>query len=284
MPKRGRNIMKSIVTTKRKGIEHFEKMKPALFQSWLQTVKEEAGGILSGYKTVMKVDGLSARFGKDEDGNVFFEGARTGPIFDDRSFSNFVLKKNFFAPQHVLQRAYHYDDMLRVFKTRRFMRVVPPGAKVICEVLYSPLATIYPDGMVFVHVKYDKTKLGSLMTILPYGVIDAYTGEPHELEVTILDDLYNESTFEIMLSSPNLKMNEIDINYFIDLSSSKDIEKVKKDLAQFLLAHDGIEGKYRLGNEIEGIVIHIDKPYKITTNEFREELKNGKFARENNIR
>lgn len=286
----------SVVSSRRQGIEHLENMKPVEFVSWLKSVEKEASGVLKNYKTVMKVDGLGARFGKDERGNIFFEGSRTGPIFTDGAFSEYAKNKG--SHPDVIARAQHYDDMLRVFKTASFMSSLPNNTKVYCEIFYNPIAEEQEDGIVFVTVKYDKNKLGSLMTILPYSIMEATSGDPHPEQETILKNLYSKSSKEIKIVSPNLSMSTIDINAFIDpvktierleiLTSRKSVDKeekmrlislinqVKKDLAKYLLNHPNIEGKFNLGPEIEGIVLHVnDRPFKITTDKFRDAHKKG---------
>jgi hypothetical protein len=284
-------IAESVATTTRQGITHLQDMKPEEFVSWIKSVKA-AGGVLSNYKTVMKIDGLGARFGRDSSGKIFFEGSRTGPIFDSGAFSAHAIAKG--ASDEIVLRAKHYDDMLELFKTADFMKAVPNDTKVVCEIFYNPMAKEEEDGITFVTVKYDKTKLGSLMSIMPYTVLQASTGLEHPDKKKILDDLYKKSNEKIKIIDPNLKMGSIDISGIINtvatiedgaleiLKSRKAIDrdakqnildiiqKAKNDLASYLLAHPGIEDKFKLGQNIEGIVIHVnDKPFKITTDEFK---------------
>jgi hypothetical protein len=284
-------IEEQVAPTTRQGITHLQDMKPEEFISWIKEVKA-AGGILSNYKVVMKIDGLGARFGKAKDGRPFFEGSRTGPIFDSGAFSAYALAKG--ASEEILLRAKHYDDMLEIIKNAEFMKVIPNDTKIVCEIFYNPMAHEDEDGITFVTVKYDKSKLGKLMSIMPYTVLQASTGLEHPQKQEILNALYKQSNDEIRIIDPNLKMHSIDINGIIDTVHTLDddalrilksrkasdreakqnilaiIQKAKDELAKYLLAHPGIEGKFKLGPNIEGIVIHINnKPFKITTDEFK---------------
>jgi len=290
-----------VVETRRQNMVHFQDMKPVEFINFLREIKSVMGGKLKDLKTVMKVDGLGYRFGRDRHGNIFVEGSRTGPIFDDKAFSNYA-KANSIDPD-VIARAEHYDDILTLFKNQSFMRSVPDDRKVVCEIFYNPMAAESETGITFVTVEYDKNKLGKLMTILPYGVYVASTGEPADDSSIIIRDLISQSNSDIKIINPQLKMGTIDINAFIDpilslgpnainvLISRKAVDKsakeailgvinkVKDELADYLLNHPEIVGKYNLGPNIEGIVLHIrGKVYKITTPEFKSNIAAKKAA------
>jgi len=285
-----------VSSSKRVGIEHFQKMKPEEFLNWLKTVKNDLGGIIKDVKTVGKIDGLGARFGKNKLGDIFFEGSRTGPIFDSGSFSLYATNKG--SSPEVIERSKHYDDMLEIIKQSKAVKSLPANVKVVCEIFYNPMAQDLKDGIVFVTVKYDKSKLGSLMTILPYEVIDSTTGEALKNSDEIVEALIKQSTDEIKIINPRLKMNSINIEGHLDILSSLQsdamdiiksrkhadreskakilaiIDAAKSQLADYILNSNAIEGKYNLGDEIEGIVLHLPHGiYKITTDKFKESKK-----------
>ena len=290
-------IDEQVSSTRRVGIQHLQQMDPIKFVEWLRDVKNETKGILKDIKCVAKIDGLGARFGKDSNGRPFFEGSRTGPIFDSGAFSAHARGKT--DDVEMITRATHYDDMLEIFKTADFMSALPNNTKVVCEIFYNPMAEETEKGIKFVTVNYDKNKLGSLMTIMPYTVLDASTGHDSPDKISILKELYKKSSTKIKIIDPNLKFNEIDIKIYADaasvysdeslaiLKSRKAVDKadkqnllnalqkIKDDLADYLLAHPGIEGKFKLGPEIEGVVLHLPDrasgtaPYKITTDAFK---------------
>lgn len=290
-------VEQEVKATTRTGISHLKDMKPDEFVAWMRQVKIENNGILKNIKCVSKIDGLGARFGKDLNGKPFFEGSRTGPIFDSGAFTAFARGKS--DDVELIARASHYDDMLEIFKTYQFMDVIPNNTKVACEIFYNPMAEETETGIKFVTVVYDKNKLGSLMTIMPYTILESSTGREHPNKDAILTDLYKESNSKIKIIDPNLKLTEIDITSYVDAASSYSdeslailksrkmtdkeakqnllnvIQKVKDDLSDYILQHPGIEGKFKLGPEIEGIVLHIPNKqnstsvYKITTDTFK---------------
>lgn len=296
--------LNEVSTTKRQGIQHLSDMDPVVFVNWLRSVKDQAFGFLKNIKAVSKLDGLGARFGKDKDGNVFFEGSRTGPVFDVGAFSAYARNRS--GDVEIITRATHYDDILSIFKKASFMSIVPTNVKIVCEIFYNPMAQYTKDGIIFVTIEYDKNRLGKLMTICPYSVLDATTGQIHPDSKAILSNLYRMSSSEIRILNPDLKFGQIEISGFIDkLSTISDktleiiksrnaadreqkqsllnlIQKVKDDLSDYILQHPGIEGKFMLGDNIEGIVLHLpDKeggisPYKIITKEFTDKHKKEK--------
>jgi hypothetical protein len=293
-------LTEDVATSRRQGITHLREMKPDQFIQWMKTVKTDLNGVLKNIKAVMKIDGLGARFGKDASGKPFFEGSRTGPVFDSGAFSAYARSKT--DDVEMIARAVHYDNMLEIFKNSDFMKVIPANTKIVCEVFYNPMAKESELGITFVTVQYDKKKLGSLMTIMPYSVLSADTGHTHPNQAEILKDLYSKSTDKIKIINPNLKFTEIDVTAFANavssipdnaltiLASRKQvdkpakqnllnlIQKIKDDLSEYLLHHPGIEGKFKLGPEIEGVVLHLPSkdgiaPYKITTSEFQKAHK-----------
>lgn len=245
--------------------------------------------------------GLGARFGKDLNGKPFFEGSRTGPVFDSGAFSAYARGKS--DDVEMISRAEHYDNMLEIVKSKSFMDAVPNNTKIVSEIFYNPMAQESDMGITFVTIQYDKRKLGSLMTIMPYTVLQADTGIEHPQKESILKALYAKSDDKIKIINPNLKFTEIDVSIFANAASAipddalsilksrkmvdkpakqnllNMIQKIKDDLADYLLDHPGIEGKFKLGPEIEGVVLHLpDKngtaPYKITTPEFKSSHAN----------
>lgn len=112
-------LQEAVVESRRQNMVHFQDMKPLEFIEFVRGIKSAMKGKLQNIKTVMKVDGLGARFGRDPEGRIFFEGSRTGPIFDDNAFSRHAISKGS-APE-IVARAAHYDDLLQVFKKGAFM-------------------------------------------------------------------------------------------------------------------------------------------------------------------
>lgn len=287
------------VKTVRKGIQHLADMDSVKFVLWAQKVKNELGGVLENITVRGKFDGAGGRFGKTSSGQVFFESSKSGPQTVSGAFSAYTRDKG--QPEEFVLRAIHYDTILEILKGADCTRVLPNDTKVVAEIFFNPMAEIKTDGLKFVTITYDKTRLGSLMTLVPYQVLVASTGETHPEEKSIIEDLLKTSNAEIKIHPADLRVKApIDITAIIDAVSvlnaeslrilksrkaadkesraliSALVQEVKDSLSDYLLAHPAIEGKFDLGPEIEGIVVHLDtdgagaQPYKVTTPEFQD--------------
>lgn len=283
----------SIIATKRQNMLHLQKMKDEEFIQFIRSVKDEMGGKLSNIKVSLKVDGAGARFGKDAEGKVFFEGSRTGPIYEPKSFSTHAKSKGYEG--EMLLRAEHYDDIFDIVTKSAFIKSLPNNTKVVCEMFYNPMGQMDDEGIKFVTVKYDKRKLGKVMTIVPFSVLVASTGQKHAYSSEIIQSLLKKSTDEIKFIDPSLVTSgSIDISAFMHpiLSLNQDsinilkskkaehklakenikiiIQNVKDSLAEYILKHENILDKFKLGPEIEGLVININgQDVKVTTTEFK---------------
>lgn len=267
----------AIETTKRQGLVHFDQIKPLDFLLLARKIVQN-NNKLEDVTITLKADGASARFGKDDVGNFFFETGRSGIIQQKGSFTKFNQEKG--SPPEFLERARHYDELYEHLENSDLWKDFPNNTKIICEILYNPMAEVIEDKLKFVEIKYPKDKLGSLMTIVPLSVIGDYN----------IKDLLKKSTSEIKIISPHLGtinvtletdlevVNEIDETI---LKSLKRADKEKKEEYKQIL--DGLKKsiaqeittypikKDILGDEIEGIVVELHgQKYKITTPEFRE--------------
>lgn len=286
-------LKEEAVATKRQNMLHLQKMKDEEFIEFVRKVKNEMGGKLADVKVSLKVDGAGARFGKDANGKVFFEGSRTGPIYEPKSFSTHAKSKGYEG--EMLVRAGHYDDIFDIVTKSDFIKTLPNNTKVVCELFYNPMGEMSDDGIKFVTVKYDKKKLGKVMTIVPFSVLVASTGQKHAYSSEIIKSLYKQSDEDIKFIDPNLTTSgQIDISAFVDpilslnqhslniLKSRKAedkaakeniktlIQNVKNALADYILKHESILDKFKLGPDIEGLVLNIDgQDVKVTTPEFK---------------
>lgn len=286
-------LKEEAVATKRQNMLHLQKMKDEEFIEFVRKVKNEMGGKLADVKVSLKVDGAGARFGKDANGKVFFEGSRTGPIYEPKSFSTHAKSKGYEG--EMLVRAGHYDDIFDIVTKSDFIKTLPNNTKVVCELFYNPMGEMSDDGIKFVTVKYDKKKLGKVMTIVPFSVLVASTGQKHAYSSEIIKSLYKQSDEDIKFIDPSLTTSgQIDISAFVDpvlslnqhslniLRSRKAedkaakenikalIQNVKNALAEYILKHENILDKFKLGPDIEGLVLNINgQDVKVTTPEFK---------------
>lgn len=231
----------SVAAMKRQGIVHLTQMKPAAFISWLETVKSDASGFLGkqNIKAALKIDGLGFRWGKSKSGQIFIEGSRTGPQFEPGVFSAYAKSKG--SNEVVIQRSMHYDDILSHFKQNKTLTdLIPNNTKIYCELFYVPMAELADDtGVQFVTVKYDRKKIGSLMTISIYDVLDAETNQRLSNAEEIKDLLIKKgSTSEIKIVSADLDViKEIDINTEINLVDN--LIKNKNETLRILSSRKG---------------------------------------------
>jgi hypothetical protein len=285
-----------VLSTTRKSMLHLQQMKPIEFVTWAKSVEAEFGGVLKNISVSLKVDGLGARFGKDKAGKFFFEGSRTGAIFEPKAFSSYAKSKN--AAPELIARAEHYDDIFDLLKSSALVKALPNDTKVICEIFYNPMATQEGSKLKFVTVKYDKSKLGDTMSVVPIDVVSASTGAQLAEKTQVLDALFAASTKNIKVIDAKLKAKSIDVRATLssvfklsdaDLATLKSlkaadkprkaeltalIQAAKDKLADYLLKHDSIEGKDKLGKEIEGLVFDIGgKSIKVTTQAFKDSKK-----------
>lgn len=286
-------VDEAVQSTTRTGMLHLQKMPDLEFIEFIQYVKSAMYGRLGNLQVSLKVDGAGARFGRDVSGRPFFEGSRTGPIFEPKAFSAHAAAKGS-APEIVL-RAKHYDDIFDVITQSEFIQTLPMDSKVVCELFYNPMGEMTQDGIKFVTVSYDRAQLGQVMSIVPFKVLVASTGDDHPDSQDIIDQLYQQSNDDIKFIDIKLATKgDIDISGMIDpiLSLGTDaiatlqsrkrddaqakadikaiIQTVKDTVAQFILTHPNILDKFKLGPAIEGLVLNINgRDIKVTTPEFK---------------
>jgi hypothetical protein len=279
-----------IASTKRKGMMHLEKAKPSEFLELARDIMQSSNGVLKDVKIGLKVDGAGIRFGKDSQGRFFFETSRSGPIQTSKAFSAHASLKD----GADLTRAAHYDDMFEAIKNSKLWKDLPSDTKVVAEIMYNPMAEVIKDKVKFVSVTYDKSKLGSLMTIIPFDVVTSSTGKDHPEKDSILKSLIAKSICEVKVESANLKGTSFDVQTILKpifalgsdidtvLASRKAVDKDKKELyqiviqnvkdqlAKFILDHPEIKDKDKFGPEIEGLVLDIgNRQFKVTTADFK---------------
>lgn len=278
-----------IVNSTRKSITHLEKAKPVEFLSLAREILQ-----MKHAKISLKVDGAGIRFGKDEVGNFFFETSRSGPIQTKNAFSEHAKSRE----GCDLARAKHYDDLYDALEASSLWLDLPNDTKVSAEVLFNPMAEEIRDSLRFVSVAYEKTKLGSIMTIIPFGVVVASNGIVHKEHNEILEMLLRKSNSKIKIETPDLGKVVLDVETILQpllvlgpdldavIASRKAVDKPKKELynmviqsvkdqlAQFILSNPKIKGKDKFGPEIEGLVLDMgSRQFKVTTPEFKASKK-----------
>lgn len=288
-------LTEEVAQTKRKGIVHLQDMRPLDFLQFAHEISSSFKGKLKDINVDLKADGLGARFGKDAKGKFFFETSNSGPIQKAKAFSTFTSAKG--ASEISITRAFHYDDIFDALEASNLWSDLPANCKVIVEIMYNPMSEEAEDGIKFVSVKYDKNKLGSLMTIVPISVIIASSGEHHPDEKDIIADILKKSSSEIKIVSPKLGKLSLDVKTELEplsligpdveqvIKSLKHADKQKKqeyiailnaiksEIADKILLHP-IKGKDILGIENEGYILEWNgKLFKVTTSQFKANKK-----------
>ena len=291
-----------VVATTRSNMLHLQKMTDTAFIQFVQDVKQNLQGKLQGIPVSLKVDGLGARFGRDNTGRPFFEGSRTGAIFDPGAFSQYTASRG--GTEEMLARAKHYDDIFEVITKSNFIKILPKDTKIVCEVFYNPLGEMVEGGIKFVNIAYDPSRLGQLITIVPFKALVASTGETHPNSDAIIDALFQQSTQQIKFIDTRLEIKgSIDISTVVDPVVSLDaqaiatlnsrkrddaeaksylkqiVQQTKEALADFILTNPQIVDRFKLGPNIEGLVLNINgRDIKVTTSEFKQTIAAKKAA------
>jgi hypothetical protein len=271
--------------TKRQSIIHFQDIKPLEFLEIAEKIIQNDNKI-NDIHSSLKIDGASFRFGKDKSGKFFCETGRSGIIQQRNAFSEYNIQKG--SSDEVLQRSKHYDDIYDLLEQSDLWKDLPDNCKIVCEILYNPMATVDKDKLKFVSVKYDKSLLGKVATLIPLEVIGDYS----------IEELLKKSNDKIKIISPKLK--NINVNLKIDLSKISQIDKdiltsrkhkdrelkseyleilqdMKETIAKEILKYP--KDITKLGDEYEGIVIELfGKKYKITTPEFKSQKREERLS------
>lgn len=285
--------------TKKVFISHLDKMKPLEFLALVKELDEKYKGILSRevLSITEKIDGSALRVGQDKNGRPFIESSTSPSMFN---VGDFVARDH--SKGYSGEVGKKFDALLAGFKNdKKFQAVLSKfnngnGIKVIGEILYTPMGIEEMDKIVFIRIKYDKAKLGSEWTFIPFKVVDD-DGNGYSNVEDIKKALYAISTAERKYVPPTLKIStDIDISVELDkfkgdilnrydsldelLSSRKkadkeikekitaEIAEYQKRIAKKILTYvkGGLFGKH-----FEGVVIELpDKTViKIVTDTFK---------------
>lgn len=304
-------IMLNEVATQKVFIEHLDRMKPLKFIELAYRLDKEFGGVLSREKINIteKIDGSACRVGQDENGKSFMETSTSPSVFEVGEFAARAIAKGY---NDALGKK--FDALFKLLKTnRQFQAVLSKynknnrGIKVIGEILYPPLGIDEVDKIKFIRISYDKDKLGTEYTFVPFKVIYFDTGEQHPDENKIKNELYRLSNEKQRYIKPELNISS-DIDISIELSDfnenivkkygstlqtiltsrkkidkelktrvTEEIQRYQKILAEKILQYvkSGV-----LGHDYEGIVIELSDGsiVKIVSSEF----KSRTFDKKNN--
>lgn len=299
-----RYVAEEVVKTQKVFINHLDKMKPLKFLEFAKKLDNEFGGVLSREKISIteKIDGSALRIGQDAAGNSFIESSTSNSMFNVGDFFARDVAKGYSG-----EIGKKFDALLKEFKDDKQVQAVlrkynKNGIKVIGEILYVPMGIEEMDKIKFIRIAYDKSKLGEVMTFIPFEVIDG-EGNSHPQQEAVLKDLYAVSNSKRKIMKPTITIDR-DIDIAIELKSfdeaitkkysdleallssrkkidqdlkkavTEEIESYQKQIAAKILSH---VTSGALGPDYEGIVIKMNDGtlLKIVTDKFKTtEFKN----------
>ena len=269
---------------KRQGIQHIYnpgstvEMKDLDFINFCKEIMQD-GGKFQGVPINLKVDGAGIRFGKDEQGRPFFMTSRvTEPKYLDNYGDFEAYGRSQGQSEERLNFTKNYDEALKTILTADFMKDIPPDTIVQAEMLYNPMAKQTDDGLEFVNIPYDPSKLGTEMTLVPISVKEYSTGQTRPDAAKIKKQLIKDSTDEVKLINNTLNHKGINVSNIIapivkneealtqalqtrGTSPAKEkaksvLSKARQALSKAII-NGPIEGKDQLGDTIEGLVINM---------------------------
>ena len=254
----------------RVNIPHFHTMQEAA----LNTIRYKGTVCFFGSKTVLKVDGLYAEFGKDMEGMPYFQSARSPRAFaaDAGLFVKFAKECG-----RPLARAEAYESLMADIFASELSYALPRGTHITCEILDMKQAVFSEDGShaTFVNVPYEVKRLGKRMTILPYSIDTHFAFSVSGKSILHLQD--NDAGNGISIIDPTLQPLFKILNLPTDTLFG---EAMLKELAACFYETQLESVRSKLGLYNEGLVVYIDrKPYKITEKTYDDVRKKNLFAR-----
>lgn len=280
-------------------IDHLDKMKPLKFLQLAKKLNDEFGGILSKehIEITEKIDGSALRIGQDETGKSFIESSTSPSIFTPGEFTARALAKGYSD-----SIGKHFDQILKQMKEDKGIQTIltnfndGKGIKLIGEILYLPLGIDEVDKVKFIRISYDKDKLGTEWTFVPFNVVHM-DGTPHPKEDQVKSALYKLSSKQRKYVKPTLQITK-DIDISIDLKDLHDSMEKYKDLESILASRKQIDAHLKavitgeiskfqkalaikilnhvktglFGNEFEGIVLKLGDGslLKLVTDQFKQ--------------
>lgn len=208
--------------TKKVFISHLDKMRPLEFIALISELDKKYKGILSKDKMSIteKIDGMVLRIGQDRDGRPFIESSAQGSVFN---VGDFTVRDKARGGSGAMGKK--FDALLKGFKAdKKVQKVLSKynngnGIKVIGEIMHVPLGIVEFDTIKFIRIAYDRAKLGSEWTFVPFKIIDS-DGIPYENTEEIKKAFYAISDDKRKYVAPTLALSK-DIDISIEISKFK---------------------------------------------------------------
>lgn len=275
--------------TPRIPIKHLEDLPPLKFLKILEDLKNLK---ISDITVREKIDGSGIRFGFI-DGKFYCETSYSGPFLPGH-YSEIINQKFGYSKDTDFLK--QFDELSEFLSQQKFLNVLKKydNTKVVCEVLYNPLATENGDKLKFVHISYDKSKLGNFATLIPITVVDENGRLPNADEIINKIISFSNSDFKIISNKINM-----DLDFLFGVNDLKDILKSFGDVEYYLTSRKVADkpiksaiidiiniakkkikdeiisrGGSILGNESEGYVLELPgMNLKVTTDKFKKQME-----------
>jgi len=241
--------------TQKQFIAHLDKMPPLKFLELAKRLDKEMGGVLSKDNVEIreKMDGSALRIGLDEKGRFFAQTSTSPSFFKAGDFRNRFAKHG----EQAALMGEKWDDIFKAIKKDSKVNAIlkkyntADGIKVVGEIMYPPLGVDLIDKMKFIRIEYDKKKLGSEYTFVPFYVMDN-ENKLHPKEKEIFKEFYKISNSKRKYVN-TVVMKDKEINIKTDLDTINiDLVKKYKNLNDVLISRKHIdrELKAKIKDEI----------------------------------
>lgn len=304
MKKFKKHLQEEIQKTSRKGIPHFDGMKPMDFLKLVSFIQKETKGKIHSDKfhITEKIDGFPFRFGLDSKNQFFIESGWSGVVYSTTFFKDRAIKQELFDRMAFMTALDDFHVFLKSHKklNETLSKYNSQGIKVVCEMLLNPTGKEFDDKIKFIKLSYDKNKIGEYATV---ALIDIITenNEPHPNSAKIISELVSVSdkTFKIVKLDPKSGVDVdllVDINSLLKdvttehgdftaiesiLTSRKKVDQAQKKIIMLIISDyqskmalkirkqlESVNGDF--GKDMEGLVFKIkDFMFKLTTSEFK---------------
>lgn len=272
-----KQFLLSEASTKKVFISHLDKMPPLEFLALISELDKKYKGVLSKEKLSIteKIDGMVLRIGQDKDGRPFIESSAQGSVYNVGDFT--VRDK---ARGGSGDMGKKFDALLKGFKTdkkvQKFLTKYNNGngIKIIGEILHVPLGIVEFDTIKFIRIAYEKAKLGSEWTFIPFKIIDD-DGTPYKNAEEIKKALYAISDDKRKYVPPTLELSK-DIDISVEISQFKgDILKKYKDLETLFASRKHADRPLKAA-----ITAEIGEYQKLIAKKVISYVKSGLFGKE----
>ena len=259
-------------------ISHLDKMRPLHFIDLVSKLDKKFKGVLSkdNLSITEKIDGSALRIGQDADNNAFIESSTSASMFN---VGDFLARDQSKGYSGVIGKK--FDGLLKGFKNdKKFQSVLTKfnngaGIKIIGEILYTPMGIDALDNQIkFIRITYDKAKLGSEWTFVPFKVEDLEGNHYHNSK-EIMNALYKISSKERKYVPPTLSISG-DIDISIEINKFKnDVLKKYKNIEQL------VTSRKKADKELKELIKNEILTYqKILSKKIISFVNNGLFGKD----